>query len=138
MFIITPKNYKNTKVDVVIKLNKKYFWVKMYDVGERLVLKTISGTVNMLEIGKYVEKPTREKYGKYKHSLAELKNDYVTYSNKIIYIRNDLAEKIIKNCSGVKKSNGVDREKIEKQRQNFRTLLGFKENDIFLSKEQLV
>ena len=28
MFIITPKNYKNTKVDIVIKLNKKYFWGK--------------------------------------------------------------------------------------------------------------
>ena len=79
-----------------------------------------------------------EQYRKYKRSLADLKNDYVTYSNKIIYIRNDLAEKIIKNCRGVKKSNGVNREKIEEQRQNFRTLLGFKENDIFLSKEQSV
>ena len=138
MFIITPENYKNAAVDVVIKLNKKYFWVKMYDVGEGLVLKNTSGTVKKNIEGKYIETPTREEYKKYKRSLADLKNDYVTYSNKIIYIRNKLAEKIIKNCRGVKKSKGVDREQIEKQRQNFRTLLGFKENDIFLSKEQSV
>ena len=138
MFIITPENYKNVEVDVVIKLNKKYFWVKMYDVGEGLVQKNISDTVKKNIEGKYIEKPTREQYRKYKRSLADFKNDYVTYSNKIIYIRNDLTEKIIKNCRGVKKSNGVNREKIGKQRQNFRTLLGFKENDTFLSKEQSV
>ena len=37
----------------------------------------------------------------------------------------------IKNCGGVKKCNdGINRMKKEEQRDNFRVLLGFKENDI--------
>ena len=55
------------------------------------------------------------------------------------YISNDIAEKIIKNCRGVKKTkDGPGRRDREKQRQNFRMLLGFKEHDIFLTKEQTV
>ena len=43
---------------------------------------------------------------------------------------------MIKNCRVVKKCNdGVNRLDKEKQRQNFRQLLGFKENEIFESKE---
>ena len=45
-------------------------------------------------------------------------------------------ERVIKNCRVVKKCNdGVNRLDKEKQRQNFRQLLGFKENEIFESKE---
>ena len=52
------------------------------------------------------------------------------------YCRNDIAEKIIENCRGVKSSNdGVNRLDKEKQRENFRQLLGFKENEVFESKE---
>ena len=52
------------------------------------------------------------------------------------YARNDITEKMIKNCRGVKKSNdGVNRLDKENQRQNFRTLLGFKENEIYEAKE---
>ena len=37
---------------------------------------------------------------------------------------------VLKNCRGVKKSNdGINRMKKEEQRVNFRTNLGFKEND---------
>ena len=44
--------------------------------------------------------------------------------------------KIIKNCRGVKKSNhGVNRIEKKSQRENFRLLLGFKQNDIYQSKE---
>ena len=40
-------------------------------------------------------------------------------------------EKIIKNCRGVRKCNdGTNRMKKEEQRDNFRSLLGFKEHDI--------
>ena len=40
-------------------------------------------------------------------------------------------EKVIKNCRGVKRSNdGVNRTEIRNQRENFRSLLGFKENEI--------
>ena len=46
---------------------------------------------------------------------------------------------MIKNCRGVKRRND-DINKMEKtnQRDNFRMLLGFKENDIFQTKEQSV
>ena len=57
-------------------------------------------------------------------------------NNKDKFARSDLMEKIFKNCRGVKKChNGVDRSDKEKQRQNFRTLLGFKENEIYERKE---
>ena len=40
-------------------------------------------------------------------------------------------KKIIKNCRGVTKCNdGINRMKKEEQRENFRSLLGFKEHDI--------
>ena len=46
---------------------------------------------------------------------------------------------IILNCRGVKDSNDdMDREEKEKQRKKFRTLLGLKEHDIFVAKEQSV
>ena len=52
------------------------------------------------------------------------------------YAENKLMEKIIKNCRGVKKCNdGVNRLDKEDQRQDFRILLGFKENEIYERKE---
>ena len=40
-------------------------------------------------------------------------------------------KKITKNCRGVKRCNdGLNKIEKEKQRENFRVLLGFKENDI--------
>ena len=48
-------------------------------------------------------------------------------------------DKIIKNCSGVKRCNdGINIMEKTNQRVNFRILLGFKENDIFQIKEQSV
>ena len=45
-------------------------------------------------------------------------------------------EKIINNCRGEKKCNdNANRLEKEKQRENFRTLLGFKENDIYQRRE---
>ena len=59
--------------------------------------------------------------------------------SRIKYVRSELMEKIIKNCRGVKEcKNDINREEKEKQRENFRILLGFTENDIFLIKEQSV
>ena len=52
------------------------------------------------------------------------------------YAKNELMETIVKNCRGVKKCNdGVNRLDKEDQRQNFRILLGFKENEICKRKE---
>ena len=48
------------------------------------------------------------------------------------YVKNDVAEKIIKNCRGVERCNdGINRLDKEKQRENSIQLLGFKENEIF-------
>ena len=48
-------------------------------------------------------------------------------------------EKIIKNCRGIKKcNNGITRMKKEEQRENFRNLLGFKENDIMNTEKYTV
>ena len=45
-------------------------------------------------------------------------------------------EKVIKNCRGVKKSNDVlNKLDKEKTRENFRLLLGFKENESYESKD---
>ena len=58
-------------------------------------------------------------------------NKQDTDDTKIKYVRNDLIEKMIKSCRGVKQCNdGVNRLEKEKQRENFRTVLGFKEHDI--------
>ena len=54
-----------------------------------------------------------------------------TDSSKIKCVRSDVMEKIIKSCRGVKQCNdGVNRLEKEKQRENFGTILGFKEHDI--------
>ena len=48
-------------------------------------------------------------------------------------------EKIIKNCRGVKRCNdAINRMKKTNQRDTFRMLLRFKENDIFQTKEESV
>ena len=52
-------------------------------------------------------------------------------NSKYKYVRSDLMEKKIKSCRGVKQCNdGVNRLEKEKQREHFRTILGFKEHDI--------
>ena len=44
-------------------------------------------------------------------------------------------EKVIKNCRGVKKCNdSISSTQKENQRKNFRIILGFKENEIYESK----
>ena len=48
-------------------------------------------------------------------------------------------EQIIRNCRGVKKcSDGINRIEKKWRRENFRATLGFKEQDIMLTKEQSV
>ena len=67
--------------------------------------------------------------------MQELTNN-INDNMKDKYIRNDIAEKIIKNCRGIKKSK--TRSNKQQQRQNFRQLLGFTERDLFLTKETSV
>ena len=56
--------------------------------------------------------------------------------SKIKYVRSNFIGRIIKNCRGVKKyKDDTDKKEKGKQRE---ILLGFKENDIYLTKEQSV
>ena len=86
-----------------------------------------------------IKHPTKEQVKKYKRSEAEIntKNDYA--SNVTKYACSDIMERIIKNCKYVKKCNdGINKTQNENQRKSFRSPLGFKEYDIFESKEQSI
>ena len=131
--ILTIENFLNAGVKTVRIINKNYFWVKMKDVGDGLGLKNMSDMAI-----KEINGTKCDDCKKYKCSLQEITGN-MSDSTKIKYIRNDIAEKIIKNCRGVKKTrDNLNKSDREQQRQNFRLLLGFNERDIFLTKEQSV
>ena len=73
-------------------------------------------------------------------NTKELKKKIDPESNsKSRFARSDLMEKVIKNCRGIKRCiDGINRIGKEEQREKFRTLLGFRENDMMLTKEQSV
>ena len=72
------------------------------------------------------------KYRRAEYQIAKNFRDSDLYK----YAKNELMETIVKNCRGVKKCNdGVNRLDKEDQRQNFRIVLGFKENEIYKRKE---
>ena len=78
----------------------------------------------------------KEQKKKYIRSAKEISKKLENDSHNCKYARNDTIEKVIKNCRGVKKSNdGVNRLDEERSRENFRQLLGFKQNEICESKE---
>ena len=109
----------------------------MKDVQDGLGIKNISDTLTREMQGifetKKLTKEQKKQYVKPKNEInKKLKNDKCNYK----YAKIDRVEKVIKNCRGVKKSNdNVNRQDKEKQRENFRQLLGFKENEVFESKE---
>ena len=129
--ILTIENFANAGVKTVRVKDAKYFWVKMKDVGDGLGLKNMSDMVI-----KEINGKNCSNCKKYRRSLQELTGN-MSDSIKIKYIRNDIAEKIIKNCRGVKKTrDGTNKSNTE--RQNFRLLLGFAQHDLFLTKEQSI
>ena len=137
--ILTIENFVNARVKTVKLKDVKNFWVKIKDVGDGLGLKNIRESVRIEIIGILgINKRCDKDFKKYKHSLQELPgNIYGNMKDK--YIRNDFAEKLIKNCRGVKKTkDNLNRSDREQKRLNFRLLLGFNEHDLFLSKEQSV
>ena len=131
--ILNIENFINAGVKTVQIKNAKHFWVKMRDVEKGLGLKGMSDAVI-----KEINSTGCDDCKKYKCSLQELTGSmYDSMRDK--YIHNDIAEKIIKNCRGVKKiKDGADRRDRERQKQNFRVILGLKEHDISLTKEQSV
>ena len=129
--ILKIENFVNAGVKTVQIKDVKHFWVKMKDVGDRLGLKNMSDAVI-----KEINGTNCNDCEKYKRSLQKLTGN-MDDNMKDKYIRNDIAEKIIKNCRRVKKTkDGRNKSSRERQRQNFRLLLGFAEHDLFLTKEQ--
>ena len=109
----------------------------MIDVQKGLGLKNIFDLFRKEIQGIFETKnPTEEQIKKHKRSENELDRKNIHSSSLIKYVRCDVVKKIIKNCKGVKECNDcISKMKKEKQRENFRILLGFKENDLYERKE---
>ena len=130
MVFVTAESYKNASVHV-IKDNENYFWVKMQDVQNGLGIKNISdrleNTMKSIFESKNLTKERKKQYVRSKNEITKNLKD-----KKSKYCRDDIAERVIENCRGVKGNNKLDK---EKQREHFRQLLGFKENEIYETKE---
>ena len=103
----------------------------MIDVQKGLGLKNMPDLVKKEICGICETKnPTEEQKKKYIRTESEITQKPADDS-KYKYARSDLMEEIIKNCRGVKTCNdGTNRTKKEEQKENFRSLLWFKEHDI--------
>ena len=76
---------------------------------------------------KYPTEEQKRKYTRTEEELTKQDTDDLKLSMSAVI----LWKKIIKSCRGVKQCNdGVNTLEKEKQRENFRTILGFKEHDI--------
>ena len=138
MVIITVEAYKNAQVHTVTVGNKELFWVKISDVQNGLGIKNISDVLRKeIQAIYQTQNPAKEQIKKHKRSKAEIDTKNVHPSNLIKYARSDIEKK---NCKGVKKCNNYRINKVqnEKNREDFRNILGFKENDIYERKEYCV
>ena len=138
MGFITAENYGKAGVyTITVNNNKNLFRVRMIDVQNGLGIKNISDLSRQQMCGIYETKSlTKEQKKNYIKTKKEICN---SLENDYKYARSDIMERIIKNCRGVKRCNdNTNRKNKEVQRQNFRSLLGFNENDIFQSKESSV
>ena len=137
MVVITVEAYKNAKVNTITVKNKELFWVKMIDVKNGLKLKNIPDLLRKEMCGMFeTSDVTGEQKKKCIRTAKEISNELKNDCQNCKYARSDIIEKIIKNCRGVKKCNDdINRTEKKNQRENFRALLGFTENDIYESKE---
>ena len=104
MDVITAEAYKNAGVHIIIVENEELFWVKMNDVQNGLGVRRISA-ITKKEIRGIIENrnPTREQKKKIIKSGQEINKELE--KSRFRYARNNIMEKIIKNCRGVKKFN---------------------------------
>ena len=109
----------------------------MKDVENGLGLKWLTGMVENELCGIYeIKRLTKKQRAKYKRTTSEISRELKDYPQNCKFVRNDIMEKVIKNCRGGKQYNdNITRLNKEKQRENFRQLLGFKENGIYETKE---
>ena len=137
--VITVQACKNEEVHTITMKNKKLFWVQMCDVQKRLGIKNIYDLARK-EVCVIFETKNFNEEQKRKYIRTEGKiSKILTDNSKFKYARSDLTKKIIKNCRGVKKCNdGINKMEKEEEKENFRILLGFKENDIMNREEYTV
>ena len=135
MVFITVEAYKDAEVHTITVKNKYYFWVKIVDVQKKSGQKNLSDMARK-EICCRLETtdPTKTQKRKYIRSEFEILEDFGDIKSK--YARNYITEKIIKNCRGV--NDCINRLDKQNQRENFRQLLGFKENEIYESNDYSV
>ena len=109
----------------------------MKDVENGLGVKWLRVMVENKICGIYeIKSLTKKQRKKYKRTAIEISKELKNDPQNCEYVRNDVMEEVVKNCRGVKQcSDGIKKLDKEKQRQNFRQLLGFKENEVFESKE---
>ena len=138
MVVMTAEKYTNAGAHTITVKNKKLFWVKMIDVPKGFGFKNMADLVIKEICGIFETKnPTEEQKKKYIKTESEITKKPADDS-KYKYARRDTMEKIIKNCSGVKKCNDcINRMKKGKQRKIFRYLLRFKKYDIMKVIESL-
>ena len=105
-------------------------------VQDKLGVKCISDLLRNEMCGifdtKSLTKEQKKEYVRSEYQISKI----ITDNKKDKYSRNDIMKKIIENCRGVKKNKvGVNRIEKENQRNDFRLLLVFKENEIYERKE---
>ena len=104
--------------------------MKFIDVQKGLGLKNICNLARKEISGIFETKKFTSEQKKYIRTESEITKKPADDS-KYKCARSDLMEKLIKRCRGVKQYNDeVNRLEKEKQRENFRTILGFKEYEI--------
>ena len=103
----------------------------MKDIQDDLGIKNVCDSLRREIQGIFeTKKLTKEQKKQYVRSRNDVNKDLK--NSQYTYTRNDIIEKVIKNCRSIKGNNKLYK---EKQRKTFRELLCFKENEIFESKE---
>ena len=101
MVDISLEKYKNAKVCTLRMSNKKLFFVRMYNVQERIGVKNMSDLVRKEIRGIFrTKKPTKNQSRKDKRRQKELDHNS---SATFVYVCSDLMSKMTKNCRGEKK-----------------------------------
>ena len=137
MGVITAEKYENLGIDVIKLKNCDLFWINSGDLRKTLYVTNMSYLILHQMKGYFDNKsPTKKQIQQLYCSLKELLKDK-KYSSKSIYVRSDIAEKIIRNYS-IKNQKNVYRREREKKVNNFLKNIGFKEDIVYLNKEDSI
>ena len=100
MVDISVEKWTIAKVYTIGVSNKKLFWVRMYDVQQRIDVKNMSDLVRKEIPGIFRTKnPTKDQVRKYKRHEKELDHNSTA---SFVYVRSDLMSKRIKKIVEVK------------------------------------